>query len=86
MTDWKAKIIRTGEVLDIKYSTFNIKVDLSFDKDGSVSTSSIEYTDPYENVILSDGKLYKRDDVAIGKDEFRDITIKNILQDGNEHS
>lgn len=123
MNKRRAKVIETGEVLDIKYFIFNIKVDLSTEQNGRfwdvvdkyrvntslsvegntlsidqitaiienrrvlgpinenrVSSSNIEYNNTYSKVRLSDGKLYQRDDVAIGPDEIRDITLKNILQ------
>jgi hypothetical protein len=80
----KALIKKTGEILDIvsEYSTIKIKVNFPTQLDYLNSETNVKMStgnDKEDFYVLSDGKTYEVDDLAVGLDEIRNWKLKNNL-------
>jgi hypothetical protein len=80
----KALIKKTGEILDItfEYSTVKLKVNFPTQLDDFNSETSVKMKTGNEKedfYVLSDGKTYEVDDLAVGLDEIRNWKLKNNL-------
>jgi hypothetical protein len=83
----KALIKNTGELLEVKsmYTQLSITIDFPSEIDiESKSLGTVEYQHDgskldYDNVELSDGNLYKKEELVIGIENIREYKIKNLI-------
>jgi hypothetical protein len=83
----KALIKNTGELLEVKsmYTQLSITIDFPSEIDiESKSLGMVEYQHDcskldYDNVELSDGNLYKKEELVIGIENIREYKIKNLI-------
>ena len=89
----KVLVIKTGELLDIKFSYKNMKIEIdleNFSKETQDTmrlwTSSFPSSDDTGNekdgfwYTLSDGMKYHEDELIVGLDNIRDYKLKNIIE------
>lgn len=85
----KALVIETGEILDVIKINRKYELRISIPEElrpvlGNLPTKSVSMPCGEDElgaeIELSDGNLYKRIELIIGKDDIRDYKIKNITK------
>lgn len=86
MSEDKALVIETGEILDIKFQYFTKKVNISFDISDSLmeeisSKFEKESSEDKEGnlYMLSNDKKYSENELIIGLDNIREYKLKKII-------
>ena len=85
-----AIVIKTGEILDIKFQYEKVMMSFSFDIESNVTTNEVwakkddmfGYNGDKEEgkyYILSDGNKYFENELIVGLDHIREYKIKNII-------